>query len=121
MTKWYNRQIEVVTKRNFISVFLFIFSIFFYFVQKISDSDTAGIIAIFSFSISIGQSIGERIGEKRKNDPIMFYLLAITIIICIFQKVITYGETVSMFAAGILVGERIGFEIGRMRAKKQID
>lgn len=121
MTKWYNKLIEVVTKKNFIAVLLFINSLFFYVIQKISDSKEAKIIGIFSFSMGMGQSIGERLGFKRKKNVVVFPLLFIAIVSFIFQNYIKNGGIVTTILVAISLGEAIGFSIGRVRAKKQID
>jgi len=120
MAKWYNKSIEVITKRNVITVLLFILSFFFYAIQKISDNEAAKIIGIFSFSTAIGQYIGERISLKRKKNILIFYLLSISIIFLIFGNSLKNGEIISTILLGITAGEGMGFHVGRMRAKKQI-
>lgn len=115
MTKWYNKPIEIITRRNYISVLLFINSFALYVFQKLNDNNDAKIISIFSFSLGIGQSIGERIGEKRKKNTLLLCLLAVVVISPVFK------ESVSMFILGISIGELMGYNIGRMRAKRQID
>jgi|GEM_PF-3853592 len=124
MVKWYNKPIEIITKRNVITVLLFINSLFFYAIQRTSNSEIAKSIGIFSFSMGIGQYIGERVGIKRKKNistiPLLF-IFFILIISLSFQDYIKNGKIISEILLGILVGEEMGFQIGRLRAKKKID
>ncbi len=112
MTKWYNRPIEVVTKRNVIAVILFFNSLFFYVIQKISDSGTAKNIAIFSFSMGVGEYVGEQLGFKSKKDPYTFFIILILIVSLVFLP-----NLISLILAGIALGEKVGFYSGRTRSK----
>jgi len=121
MTKWYDKPIEVVTKKNVVTVLLFINSLFFYVIQKIGDNETAKTIGIFSFSMGVGQYIGERIGFKRKKNVAAVILISILVISYIFRRNIGNGEVITIILAAVSLGEEIGFHIGRMRAKRRID
>ncbi len=121
MTKWYNKPIAIVTKRNFVTVLLFINSLFFYIVQKISDSEMAKDIGISSLSMGIGQYIGEKIGFNKKKNVISTFLLLISILFYFLGKNIENGETITLALIMGFLGEEMGFHIGKMRAKKRID
>lgn len=95
MVKWYNKSIEIITKRNILAILSFIFSMGFYAIKKVSDSETAGILGIALFSMGVG----------------------------LFFPLINIKNREVLITALLFVslGEQVGFHIGRLRAQKIID
>jgi|AntAceMinimDraft_18_1070375.scaffolds.fasta_scaffold79320_3 hypothetical protein len=66
MEKWYKKQFHVVTKKNFISVFLWIFAIAFFLLENIMEKDRG--FSLFFIGSALGQELGYLIGKaKFKN------------------------------------------------------
>jgi len=123
--KWYKKSIEIVTARNFISVLLFVMSLAFYAIAKMSDSKTAKFISMYSFFLIIGENIGDRIGEKYSSKNISRFFLLFVIISCIIflsiKDIIKSAEIIQAVLVGIGLGGLIGFELKQMRKKNLMD
>ena len=65
MEKWYQRSIHIITRKNFISFFLLLSTIFFYVVEEIVGSDKS--ITIFLLGLTVGQEIGRRVAKIKKS------------------------------------------------------
>ncbi|MBU3918566.1 hypothetical protein KKC63_01500 [Patescibacteria group bacterium] len=66
MIKWCKKQIYIITKKNFISVFLWLFAIFFFILENFIDTDYS--ISSFLLALAIGQEIGYLVAKaKFKN------------------------------------------------------
>lgn len=124
-SKWYKKSIYVVTERNFISVLLFLSSVVFYFIQKVSEGQIAKFISIYSFFLGIGENIGDKIGEKYSSKNISrFFLLFVAITCIIFlsiKDIIKSAEFIQAVLVGIGLGTFMGFELKKLRLKNLID
>ena len=65
MEKWYQKSIYIITRKNFISFFLLLSTIFFYVVEEIVGSDKS--ITIFLLGLTVGQEIGRRVAKIKKS------------------------------------------------------
>ena len=65
MEKWYQKSIHIITRKNFISFFLLLSTIFFYVVEEIVGSDKS--ITIFLLGLTVGQQIGRRVAKIKKS------------------------------------------------------
>jgi hypothetical protein len=124
-TKWYKKPIYVVTERNFISVLLFVMSLAFYAIEKMSDSKTAKFISMYSFFLGIGENIGDKIGEKYSSKNISRLFLLFVAISCIIflsiKNIIKSAEIIEAVFVGIGLGGLMGFELKQMRRKNLMD
>jgi len=66
MKKWYQKPVYIVTRRNFLSFFLLLSTIFFYIIEEIIGSDKT--ITTFLLGLTIGQQIGRRVAKIEKVD-----------------------------------------------------
>lgn len=124
-SKWYKKSIYIVTERNFISVLLFLSSVVFYFIQKVSEGQIAKFISIYSFSLGIGENIGDKIGEKYSSKNISRIFLLFVVISCIIflsiKDIIKNADLIQAVCIGIGLGALMGFELKKMRIKNLID
>ncbi|MBU0670566.1 hypothetical protein KKF29_00230 [Patescibacteria group bacterium] len=124
-SKWYKKSINIVAERNFISVLSFISSLFFYIIQKISNSENAKFISIFLFSIGIGEYVGDKIGEKYSSKNISsissLFLIIVSIIFLIVGGSNKEIEFIYSSLIGVGFGVSSGFELKKMRIKNLID
>ena len=106
MTKWYDKRFEVITEKNFIPFFLFLFAIFLFVIQKIGDNETVRLFSFLTFSMGVGEYIGEKLGKKYDTIPNFIGLpaLAIFIICFIFQICIIAIDFLIAIICGIFAG-----------------
>jgi hypothetical protein len=64
MKKWYQKSIYIVTRKNFLSFFLLLSTIFFYIIEEVIGSDKS--ISTFLLGLTIGQQIGYRVAKIEK-------------------------------------------------------
>jgi len=127
MSKWYNKSIEIVTKKNFISVLLFVVSITFYLLKKVSDNENARHISIYSFSLGIGEYIGDKIADRysekryrKRLEPLFTLLLLMFLIISLsIEKFFESANFFSTFLVGGYFGVKFGFGIKKMKGKNK--
>jgi len=63
MSKWYKKYYYVVTRKNFVSVFMWIFGIFFFFLENITGADRG--FSLFFIGLAMGQEIGYHIAKLK--------------------------------------------------------
>jgi len=115
MTKWYQKPIYIVTKNNFISVLLSIFTLFTYVVEKIHGQDKT--LGNFFLSITIGQFIGSKVINKKRENMILFLLLILTFISYIIEMVIGSGIKITVILLGLTIGQPMGYSIAKTERK----
>jgi hypothetical protein len=64
MKKWYQKSIYIITRKNFLSFFLLLSTIFFYVIEEVIGSDKN--FTIFLLGLTIGQQIGHRVAKIKR-------------------------------------------------------
>ena len=121
--EWYKKSINIVTEENFISTLSFFSSLFFYFVYWTAEAEVAKFLSIFSFSLGVGEIIGEKTHEEQRNKKVKLILLLFLIIIYLisstFKDFIDNTEIIQAISVGAYLGLVIGFETKKLRLKKR--
>ncbi len=117
MTKWYQKSIYIVTRKNFLSIFLLIFTIFFYILESITGKEKN--ISMFFFVLNIGQYIGDKFANRQKRNALFIFLLIFAIISYIIEGIIGSNKKITILLLSLAVGQQIGFLVAKYKAKNK--
>ena len=115
-TKWYKKEIHIITDKHFNLFVSLLFSICFYAIYLLSDAQEAKFISIFFFFISTGEIMGENIIKKYniKNSYIFLFLLLFFLVSFILGGIIINYYILTVLG-GFILGILIGFESRKLK------